>query len=129
MSSVRIERLLEALTEAVRSSGDQKHAGQILESALSYMNSTAPAVAVPASNRNRRDALGAPISARLDQLGWDELRTEVRSIAKTIGWSAPARRYGSRPEVLRDLVYRRRDPGPRRQARVRKVIEAIRIYH
>lgn len=70
----------------------------------------APAAAV--------DGLGAPLLPA----GWPALREAVKGTIAEIGIEAAAALYGATPETFRDVVYRRRPPGPGTQARLAVVI-------
>lgn len=112
-----LDNLLSAVALACRFSEDHCRAERVLEIALkALVNPAKP----PAEIDRRTDAMGAPLASGRSE--WEELRLAVRAVASEIGWEAAAQRYGSHPSVLKDIVYRVREPGPGRQARLLKVV-------
>lgn len=115
--SDHLERLLSAVILACRYSEDCDRAERVLETALhALVNPVRP----PAEIDMRTDALGAPLVP--GRGAWEELRQAVRAVAEEIGWDAAARRYGADPQALKDTVYRQREPGAGRQARLLRVV-------
>lgn len=115
--SDHLERLLSAVVLACRYSEDCGRAERVLEDALrSLVNPASP----PAEIDRRTDALGAPLVP--GRGAWEELRMAVRAVASEVGWQEAARRYGGEPQALKDIVYRQREPGVGRQARLLRVV-------
>lgn len=115
--SEHLERLLSAVALACRYTEDHDRAERALVTALHLLvNPVRP----PAEIDRRSDALGAPLVP--GRGAWSELRLAVRAVASEIGWDAAARRYGGDPQTLKDTVYRQREPGAGRQARLLRVV-------
>lgn len=117
--SPHLEQLLNALILVSRCAEDHERAERVLEVALKALVNP-PLLVPPEVERPSADAMGAPLVARDTE--WDNLRLAVRAIASEIGWPEAARRYGARPQALKDLVYRNRLPGAGRQARLMRVV-------
>jgi hypothetical protein len=121
--SEHLERMLSAVILASRCSDDHDRAERVLETALrALVNPPRP----PDGVDQRTDAMGAPLAS---VGGWEELRLAVRTVAGEIGWDEAARRYGGDPRELKDIVYRQREPGVGRQARLLQVVSGNTTKH
>jgi len=122
--SEHLERMISAVVLASRCSDDPDRAERVLETALrALVNPPRP----PDGVDQRTDAMGAPLVAV--RAGWEELRAAVRMVAGEIGWEAAAKRYGGEPHELKDIVYRQRQPGAGRQARLLQVVSGNTTKH
>ncbi len=118
--SAKLEQLLSAMILICRYSEDHGRAERVLDVALRALVN--PVRHPPEPVDRRTDAMGAPLVPPSQPVEWENLRLAVRAVATEVGWPEAARRYGGRPQALKDIVYRNRTPGAGRQARLMRII-------